>query len=171
MTIYGIDSLAVNGRNALSYATIVTETNSGVFNAVINQTSSNEYNIYCNSSDICKIECQTSGCEELCLYCFGTCTVICDEDYGIDCPSCGFNYTIRSLNTTQQEMTTTTTTTSVTTRTMSTTVMSTQTSNSTTMPTTIMSTDIVEPDSDDCVVNYPCHVYFVPFGILLIVVL
>ena len=55
--------------------------------ALINGTNVNEYSFYCNSSDICKIGCQSEfACSTMNLYCYGTCYVACGVLKDIDCP-------------------------------------------------------------------------------------
>ena len=52
-------------------------------------TNTNEFNVYCNVSNICKIKCLSSNaCSNLHLHCYdaATCFVDCDETNGINCP-------------------------------------------------------------------------------------
>ena len=56
----------------------------------VNGTNDDTWELYCNASHTCKIDCQSSGaCSTLFLYCFGTCLVSCNEGNGIDCPYFG----------------------------------------------------------------------------------
>ena len=89
--IRGISSLAVNWNEAMSTSNVTSKVVYGnIFVARINGTNNESYYIYCTSTDICKIYCQSSNaCTKLFLYCFGTCYVACDEDNGIDCPFAG----------------------------------------------------------------------------------
>ena len=76
-----------HGTNALGDSTIFTETE-GTFKLFMNGTNSDALRVYCNSTDICKIDCQSShACSRMQLYCFGTCFVDCDALNGIDCPT------------------------------------------------------------------------------------
>ena len=77
----------------MSGATVISQVGNGnTFTAYINGTNDDFYDIYCNSTDICKIACQSSfSCSTLRLYCSGSCFVSCDEDKGIECPFSG-NY-------------------------------------------------------------------------------
>ena len=90
-TIRGISTLKVNGNEAMSTTKVISEVVYGnTFIAWISGTNDDIYNIYCNSTDICKIDCQSSSaCTKLYLHCFGTCYVDCDEENGIDCPFAG----------------------------------------------------------------------------------
>ena len=82
--------IEANGRNALSLANIVSNTNfdqDGILTIHINGTNNQAYNIYCSFGDVCKINCQSSNaCTNLILDCNGTCWVDCDPRNGIDCP-------------------------------------------------------------------------------------
>lgn len=62
-------------------------------------TNTIESNVYCNDSNICKIECLSNdACSNLRLYCIGQCFVDCDEDAGISCPlSVSGNYSIWTI--------------------------------------------------------------------------
>ena len=73
----------------MNRANVISEVVYGdTFIAYINGSHNESYNIYCNSSDICKIDCQSSlSCSKLYLHCFGTCYVDCDQDNGIYCPN------------------------------------------------------------------------------------
>ena len=73
----------------MNRANVISEVVYGdTFIAYINGSHNESYNIYCNSSDICKIDCQSSlSCSKLYLHCFGTCYVDCDQDNGISCPN------------------------------------------------------------------------------------
>ena len=83
----GVERVVVSGFAGIRYGVIVSERNGGIFEAEIDmEYSFNNYYIYCNGSDTCKIECKQDGCESLCLYCYGTCLVYCDEDENIACP-------------------------------------------------------------------------------------
>ena len=89
-TIREIELIRASGDNALSDSTIVTQTQ-GTFKLYVNGTNSSPLYVYCNETDICKIDCQSSNaCTTMYLYCFGTCFVDCDESNGIDCPFSGF---------------------------------------------------------------------------------
>ena len=68
--------------------TVISQVEHGnTFTAYINGTNNYSYDIYCNSTDICKIACESSSaCSKLQLHCFGSCFVLCDQDNGIDCP-------------------------------------------------------------------------------------
>ena len=81
----------MNGNEAMSTTKVISEVVYGnTFIAWISGTNDDTYNIYCNSTDICKIDCQSSSaCTKLYLHCFGTCYVDCDEENGIDCPFAG----------------------------------------------------------------------------------
>lgn len=81
----------------MSGATIVSNINKNVsiINAtqrtlitLINGTNINNYRFYCNSTDICKIGCQSEyACSTMELYCYGTCYVACGVIKSIDCPT------------------------------------------------------------------------------------
>ena len=90
-TIRGISTLKVNGNDSMTGTNVISEVVYGdTFIAWINGTNYDIYHIYCNSTDICKIGCQSSSaCTKLYLHCFGTCYVDCDEENGIDCPFFG----------------------------------------------------------------------------------
>ena len=81
----------MNGNEAMTSSTVISEVVYGnTFVARINGTNDENYYIYCNATDICKIHCQSANaCTKLFLYCFGTCYVACDEDNGIECPFFG----------------------------------------------------------------------------------
>ena len=90
-SIRGITQLTVSGLNAMSASTVISQVENGnTFTAYINGTNDNFYDIYCNSTDICRIACESSSaCSTLRLYCFGSCFVSCNQDNGIDCPYSG----------------------------------------------------------------------------------
>ena len=75
----------------MSDATVISQVESGsTFTAYINGTNDKLYDIYCNSTNICQIACESSdACSTLRLYCFGECFVSCDEENGIACPYSG----------------------------------------------------------------------------------
>ena len=75
----------------MNNATVISQVENGnIFIAYINGTNDNLYDIYCNSTDICKIACESSyACSTLRLHCFGLCFVSCDQDNGVDCPLSG----------------------------------------------------------------------------------
>lgn len=95
--ICNVENIYANGDDALSGATIFSETgilnnseitssSNATFKLFLNGTSTNEFTLYCNESDICQIECQSDeACTYLQLYCFGRCLVSCGV-YGINCP-------------------------------------------------------------------------------------
>ena len=70
-------------------------------------TINDEFNVYCNDSNICYISCLSSdACSNLYLHCLenATCFVECDENKGINCPLNGtyviITFTTTSMNTT-----------------------------------------------------------------------
>ena len=72
-----VNSIIVNGDNGLSGSTIITESY-GETIISINGTNDDIFNIYCNSTDECFIDCQSSNsCSKLFLNCFGHCHVRC----------------------------------------------------------------------------------------------
>ena len=92
-SLCGINTVTVNGNNAMSASTIITEAtmvHGNVFVARINGTNDEPYDIYCNSTDICQIKCESpNACSTLRLHCDGTCCVKCNELDGISCPFLG----------------------------------------------------------------------------------
>ena len=84
-----VSSIVVNGNNGLSGSVVITESY-GETNISISGTNDDIFNIYCNSTDECFIDCQSSNaCSKLFLHCFGHCYVNCDQSIGIDCPIFG----------------------------------------------------------------------------------
>ena len=90
------NKIEVNGINALSGSLIISETNfdeNGTLIIYINGTNDDRYDIYCNETDICKIECESNhACTELVLHCDShqsQCLVSCDEENEIHCPRNG----------------------------------------------------------------------------------
>ena len=76
----------MNGSSALNGAIITTAEDFKLIHMYINGTNSNSYDVYCNSSDTCKIDClSTDACTNMNLYCYGTCKVACDSR-GTNCP-------------------------------------------------------------------------------------
>ena len=103
------NKIVAHGTNALNDSVIISEggnsTNNGTgyLHIYINGTNDNEFDIYCNETDICKIDCQSSNsCTNLVLHCTNksidatsintNCFVNCDSDNGIDCPSLGSEF-------------------------------------------------------------------------------
>ena len=81
-----------NNKDNLSFLWNQITKNTKKNNTMITGTNNNEFNIYCNISNICKIECLSSdACSNLRLHCYevGACFVDCDESNGINCPSYG----------------------------------------------------------------------------------
>ena len=53
----------------------------------INGTSSDVFRIYCNITDVCRIDCQSqTACSLMYLYCFGQCFVKCGAINDVECP-------------------------------------------------------------------------------------
>ena len=96
--------IEANGIDALEGARIISNignTNKSMI-IRINSTSSYSLDIYCNATDTCKIECQSSiACESINLYCFGICLTMCNNDTGIACPLVQYGV-IESWDTTLQ---------------------------------------------------------------------
>ena len=91
-TIRSIHStIQVSGGNVLNGERIISETNfddNGTLLIYINWTENNQFDIYCNKTDICKIKCEFSrSCINLNLYCYGDCFVDCDVFSDIKCPN------------------------------------------------------------------------------------
>ena len=91
-------SIRVDGDNAMYGAQIISETyfsTNGANNELfiyINGTNFNSNltnSIYCNSSDICKISCQSQyACSTFEIYCYGQCQIDCDfQNNGTECPN------------------------------------------------------------------------------------
>ena len=100
--ITGFRELKINSTNGLSISTIITgydssyNYNSTNDDVIVIIAGDNEfpYNVYCNQSDNCLIKCQsTNACSMMSLYCFGNCSVECDEKSveGISCPNANGN--------------------------------------------------------------------------------
>ena len=100
-TITGISNITVNGYNGLNNAIITSQVNTNfniclhsnytntqimydsdtnnVFELIVNNDMNQNSTIYCNSTDICYIRCQSSNaCQKVHLYCFGVCLISCD---------------------------------------------------------------------------------------------
>lgn len=90
--ISGISTLFSSGPDALSGSTIISELNGGTLTITIEGTNSETFEIYCNTTDVCKIACKTAdACEKVELRCDKSeCYVDCDESNGIECPFYGF---------------------------------------------------------------------------------
>ena len=94
MRITKVRNIIVNAINALDDSVIISEFEEGAadrtLKVAINGSHSSAVYLYCNDTDICKINCQSSGaCGKLILSCNGTCYVNCDESNGIECPIVG----------------------------------------------------------------------------------
>ena len=93
------NKVQVNGNNALGGSIIISETNfnrNGTLLIFINGTNDDTFDIYCNDTDICKIDCQSSdSCTHLNIHCGSSrpsrCFVKCDPFNGIHCPYGVFN--------------------------------------------------------------------------------
>ena len=84
-----VNSIVVNGDNGLSGSIIITESY-GETIISINGTNDDIFYIYCNSTDECFIDCQSSNsCSKLFLYCFGNCYVKCNPSIAANCPVYG----------------------------------------------------------------------------------
>ena len=82
-----VELIKIVGDNSTNGATIITDVN-GTFIARINGSNDAVYSIYCNASDVCKIDCQVSGsCDNLQPYCYGLCLIDCNVMNGIICPN------------------------------------------------------------------------------------
>ena len=85
-----VNSIVVNGNNALSGSTIITESYGKTIISINGTNNDDIFNIYCNSTDECFIDCQSSNsCSKLFLHCFGHCYVRCNPSIAIDCPIYG----------------------------------------------------------------------------------
>ena len=108
-SIRGINTLTVNGIDAMSRAIVISEIiygNTFDFTANINGTNNQNYSINCN------ISCQSSfACLNLHLYCFGACYVDCDEENGISCPFITYHEYVSTMSPSSPIETTRTTTT------------------------------------------------------------
>ena len=112
-TIKGIRNIQANGQNALGSTTIISEIDKDIFgidrtlNVAINGNYTYPINIYCNATDICQIECQsTQACSTMNVYCDGCCFVNCDASNDIECPSLFgnyFNWTYSNFSFTDQD--------------------------------------------------------------------
>ena len=96
------NKIYANGKDALSGSVIISETNfndNGTLFIYINGTNDeNIFDIYCNETDTCKIDCQSEdACTKLALHCGpnllqSRCYVSCDHTgsgSGINCPFSG----------------------------------------------------------------------------------
>ena len=112
--ISSIKRINAYGTDALSGTTIIsnvagTGSSDNTLFVEIYGTMDELFNVYCNSSDVCKIDCQSSeACSKMYLHCFGTCYVRCNDLNGIDCPVYGvYSYwtTLNPTNIPSQEPT------------------------------------------------------------------
>ena len=83
-----VAEIVANGYNALSNSYIYSDIDGELdFKIYINGTNDYRFDIWCNETDTCKIDCQsTNACSRLYLHCYGECFVSCDDTQGIDCP-------------------------------------------------------------------------------------
>ena len=108
-TLIGIhNKIYAFGENALRYSTIISNSNfdnNGNLVVHINGTNNDDFDIYCNVTDICIIKCQsTDACTNLNLHCGGNssstsrCYVSCDDAGGINCPQSGYYQSLSPTN-------------------------------------------------------------------------
>ena len=101
-TIRIVNHVKVSGNNTLGNAKIISElasnnvANTTLHVTILSSGNTDDINVYCNETDTCIVECETSdGCTMLRLYCYGTCSAICSDSSGIDCPVAAFgNYCV-----------------------------------------------------------------------------
>ena len=79
--ISGISRVIASGTDALANSIIVSQLGGGTLRVAIKGLNSYSHEIYCNLTDLCKIDCQSQyGCQNVELVCFGTCFVDCNGD-------------------------------------------------------------------------------------------
>lgn len=87
-TIRGVNGKIVAvGDEVIGNSTIISAIDSSNDDSImileINGTTSDTFKLYCNSSNLCKIDCQSpNACSKLDLYCIGECFVRCDNSTG-----------------------------------------------------------------------------------------
>ena len=102
--IRAVSNIVSSGTDALADTTIISDLDGGMLTVTIEAANDEIFQIYCNTTDVCKIACKTGdACAKLRLRCdYSTCFVDCDEDAGITCPFDGFyqyyNSTQDSIN-------------------------------------------------------------------------
>ena len=86
-----------DSERALIGSVIASNRSNGSMHVVVSPEGTQSYDpdnpwnyppqIICNIQDTCYISCvEGTACDQIQLYCFGTCLVECDEQSGIDCP-------------------------------------------------------------------------------------
>ena len=108
MKISNVSSIRINGDSVMSDSVILSNGND--IELLINGSNNNNNNLYCNSSDLCYIYCESIlSCQYLYIYCFGQCFVDCSGS-SYYCPSVGygeyFNWNATSPDTTLTTLTT-----------------------------------------------------------------
>ena len=91
------NKIEANGYNALSGSIIISESNfenNGTLYVYINDTNdADTFDLYCNETDICYIDCQAQdACTQLAVHCGSDpsrCFVSCNDIAGINCPYSG----------------------------------------------------------------------------------
>ena len=99
-----MNNVVIIGYDSASETSIISEVN-GNFSVSISGNMTNYYDVYCNNTDTCYVDCQsTLACQYMRLHCKGTCYVHCNHTINgninkhiVQCPYSG-NYSLWSLD-------------------------------------------------------------------------